>query len=310
MNYYYSFNKYLKETFGERVHRLSLNAGFSCPNIDGTLSKKGCIFCNNKAFSYFSNNRSSSLEEQITKAMDYARRRYKANKFIAYFQSFTNTYGDINTLKEKYRVINNFKDIVGLAISTRCDCIDEEKLDLIESFSRKYTVFIEYGLQTVHDKTLRYINRNHTFSDFKKAAEMTSRRKTIKVGAHIILGLPNESKEMMLTTAEVLSTLPLWGIKFHCLHVVKQTPLENMYNEGKIKLLSEDEYIDILISFLEVIPKEYVILRLISDADRRFLVAPLWINEKQRILRRIEEEFKKRSTYQGRLYESFSCKSA
>lgn len=296
---FYSFNRYLREKFGERVHRLSLNAGFGCPNIDGTLSDKGCIFCNNKAFSYFAKDSPLPLEEQIIQAMAYAGKRFKAKKFIAYFQSFSGTYGNIDFLKRQYSSVRKFNDIVGIAISTRPDCMDEEKLDLIESFSKDYSVYIEYGLQTVNDKILKLINRNHTFNDFRKTVGLTARRKDIHIAAHVILGLPGETRDDMLETARQLTSMPLWGIKFHCLHVVGNTPLEEMYRNDEVKLISEDEYIDILISFLEIIPEEWVILRLVSDADRDLLTAPLWINEKQRILRKIEEELEKRKTHQG-----------
>jgi len=301
--YYYSFNQHLREKFGERIHRISLNAGFGCPNIDGTLSTEGCIFCNNKAFSHFAK-KTIPLEEQIIQSMAYARARFGARKFIAYFQSFTNTYGDVDFLKKQYFCVRKFDNIVGLSISTRPDCIDEEKLDLIESFAKDYVLYIEYGFQTIHEKSLKFINRNHTFRDFQKAIELTIKRNNINIAAHVILGLPGEEKIDMLTTAQTISKLPLWGVKFHCLHVVKDTTLEGMYKKGKIKLLSEDEYVDILVSFLEIIPKEWVILRLVSDADRDLLIAPLWVNEKQKILKKIEEEFKRRNTFQGRLYES------
>lgn len=298
--YYYSFNQYLREKFGERVHRINLNAGCGCPNIDGTLSHDGCIFCNNKAFNYFAKSGPLSLEEQIVQSMEYARRRFKAHKFIAYFQSFSSTYGDAEFLKNRYNVIKRFSDIVGLSISTRPDCIDEGKLDLIERFTDEYEVYIEYGLQTIHDRTLAAINRNHSFADFQRAAALTAQRKNIKIAAHVILGLCGETKEDILLTARCVATMPLWGIKFHCLHVVKDTPLEEMYKRGEVNLLSEDEYIDILITFFELIPKHYVVLRLVSDADRGLLIAPLWVNDKQGVLQKIEEEFKRRNTWQGK----------
>ena len=307
--YYYSFNQYLKKRFGGRVHRLSLDGGFGCPNIDGTFSSKGCIFCNNSAFSYFSNHDNISLEEQIASSMSYNRRRFKAQKFIAYFQGFTSTYGDKEFLSRQYNVIRKFDDIVGIAISTRPDCIDEEKLNIIESFADKYEVYIEYGLQSVHDETLKAINRSHSFLDFKNAVDMTHKRRNIRICAHIILGLPGESKEDMLDTARTISAMPLWGIKFHCLHVLRDTTLDKMYSKGEVRLLSEDEYINILIGFLEIIPRNYVILRLVSDADKGLLIAPEWMNKKQMVLRKIENEFKTRQTHQGRLYESTCCKS-
>ena len=298
---FYSFNRHLREKFGQRVHRISLDAGFSCPNTNGDLSSQGCIFCNNQSFSYFSNLSHLSLEEQIIQAKDHARRRVKANKYIAYFQSNSSTHGDIKFLRKQYDTIRNFNDFVGIAIATRPDCIDEQKLDLIEEFTKDYAVYVEYGLQTIHDKTLKIINRNHTFSDLKRAVELTALRSNINIGLHVILGLPGETKEDMLTTAKVLAKMPIWGIKFHVLHVVKDTALAKMHKESKVELLSLEKYADILVSFLELLPENQVILRLVSDAHCDFLIAPSWVNDKGKALKRIEDEFKKRQTYQGAL---------
>jgi len=307
--FFYSFNDYLQDTFGERVHRISVDAGFVCPNLDGKLSDAGCIFCNNKAFSFFTNNRGVSLEEQISQGMDYARRRFKAKKYIIYYQSFSNTYGDIDFLKKQYSVIKKFDDVVGLAISTRPDCIDEEKLDLIESFSRDYKIYIEYGLQSVYDRTLKYINRNHSFADFERAIELTANR-NINIGVHIILGLPKESKEDCLSEARILSKFPIWGIKFHCLHVVGDTLLEKIYQKGSFRPISEDEYVDRIVSFLEIVPRNWVILRLVSDAQKDLLISPNWVNKKQNVIKKIKEEFSRRKTYQGFFHEGIGCKNS
>lgn len=297
---FYSFNRYLRDKFGGRVHRISLNAGFSCPNLDGTKSGQGCIFCNNRAFGYFVKSELKSLDEQIIQAIEFARHRYKAEKYIAYFQSFSNTYGDIDFLKEKYGSIRKFDNLVGLAISTRPDCVNEEKLDILESFTKDYAVYLEYGLQTVHDKTLKLINTNYTFDDFKKSVELTKKRKNINIGVHLILGLPGETKEDVFRTIQELSQLPLWGVKLHCLHVVKDTKLEEMYHNQEVKLLAEDEYVDILADCLKLMPKNWVILRLVSDADRDLLIAPLWLNQKQRVLKKLEEELQRKNIYQGK----------
>jgi len=268
--------------------------------LDGTFSEEGCIFCNNKAFGLYVN-KPIPLRDQITQGLEYYKKRFGVEKFIAYFQSYSGTHGDIEFLKDQYSVIKEFKEFVGISISTRPDCIDEAKLDLIEEFSKDYKVYVEYGLQTIHDKTLKLINRNHKFSDFERAVEMTSKRKSISIGAHIILGLPGEDKSDMLATAQKLASMPLWGIKLHSMHIVKNTSLELMHKEGKVKLLLENEYVDVAVSFLEHLSKEFVILRLISGADKDFLIAPSWVNEKQRMLKKIEDEFKIRNTWQGKL---------
>ncbi len=298
--HYYSFNQYLRKTFGARVHRLSLDAGFSCPNLDGTLSSRGCSFCNNKAFSRYANQK-KPITQQIEESMYFARKRYKAKKFIAYFQSFTNTYADIKTLREKYNQIKGFEDIVGISVSTRPDCIDKEKLNLLSEFSKEYKVYLEYGLQSIHDKTLKRINRKHSFAAFKKAIKLTKNYKDIHPAAHIILGLPSETKEDMLETAKTLAKMPLWGLKIHCLHVVKDTTLAKQYKKGQIQLLNKDQYLDILIDFLQYIPKDFVILRLVSDANPSQLIAPKWINQKSKILQELDKRLDEENIQQGNL---------
>ena len=298
---YYPFSSYLKERFGVKVHRIGLNAGFSCPNRDGSLSDRGCIFCNEEGFSHFAKT-SLSIEEQIESSIDFTRERFKAEKFIAYFQNASNTYASPEKLKKTYDVIKKFPDIVGLFISTRPDCIDGEKLDLIASYRDKYETWIEYGMQTIHDATLKNIERAH---DHAKSAQaiIDTDKKGIKAGVHVVLGLPGETKEDMIKTAEAVSVLPISGVKLHALHVLRDTKLEQLYNEGKIKLLSREEYIDSCCDFLERIKPECVIFRLVSDAKKDVLVAPEWINEKQKVIEGIKSEFEKRKTCQGNRYK-------
>ncbi len=298
---YYSYNHYLRKTFGFRVHRLSLNAGFSCPNLDGKIDNQGCIFCSNKAFSFYSQNKRKPIQLQLKESMDFARKRYKARKFIAYFQSFTNTYADTEILSRKYNKIRDYEDIAGISVSTRPDCIDKEKLNLLDDFSKDYKVYIEYGVQSVHDKTLKKINRNHTFNVFKKAVELTQNYKNIHPAAHVILGLPGETKKDMLETARVLAKMPLWGLKIHCLHVVKGTLLFNLYRQKKIKLLSQPEYLDILIDFLRLIPGKFVMLRLVSDANPKELIGPGWLNQKSKVLSNLDKMLEERDLWQGDL---------
>ncbi|MBP7088022.1 MAG: TIGR01212 family radical SAM protein [Candidatus Omnitrophica bacterium] len=299
---FYSFNDYLKKQFGHRVHRISLDAGFSCPNLDGTLDSRGCIFCNNKAFSHFSFMPKISLEEQISNSINFYRKRLGVNKYIAYFQAFTNTYSDLDNLHNKYDVIKKFPEIVGLFISTRPDCIDEDKIKLIDSYKKKYLVWLEYGLQTTYNNILALINRHHTYEDFLKALDLTRKYK-IDTGIHLILGLPGVTYKEMIEDAQRISRLDIQGIKFHILQVLKNTSLEQMYNNGKIKLLQEEEYVKIICDFLEILPPWLVILRLVSTAAASELIGPLWTQNKQRVLSLISEELKKRNTYQGYHYE-------
>jgi len=299
---FYSFSDYLKKQFGHRVHRISLDAGFSCPNLDGALDSKGCIFCNNKAFSHFSFTPKMSLEEQISNSIDFYRKRLGVTKYIAYFQAFTNTYSDLDNLRKNYDVIRNFPEIVGLFISTRPDCIDEEKIKLISDYKKKYLVWLEYGLQTTHNRILTLVNRHHTYEDFLKALDLARKHK-IDTAMHLILGLPGATYQDMMEDAERISHLDTQGIKFHILQVMKDTPLEKMYNDGAITLLKEEEYVRIICDFLERIPSSLVILRLISTAAASELIGPLWTQNKQRVLSLVSEEFKRRGTYQGYRYE-------
>jgi len=297
--YFYSFNRYLKEKFGQRVHRISIDAGFNCPNIDGTLSNYGCIYCNNKGFAKYAGS-SKTIEEQIEESMLFYRKRMGVNKFIAYFQAFTNTYADMETLHLRYDTIRKFPDIVGLFISTRPDCVDKEKISLIAQYLNDYLVWIEYGLQTTDNSILRKINRNHTYEDFLRAYELT-RKNHINVGVHMILGLPSQEYEGMMQDAERLSHLDIQGIKFHVLHVLKDTQLESLYKNGEIRLLSKNEYVKIICDFLERIPSSFTILRLVSTAREDYLVAPNWINRKITLKEEVNQEFKRRRTYQGYL---------
>jgi hypothetical protein len=294
---YYSFNSYLKEKFGQRVHRISIDAGFACPNIDGHLSREGCIYCNNKGFSLFAG-KNKDIRTQISESIEYYRARSGINKFIAYFQAFSNTYADCKQLKEKYDTIREFPEIVGLFISTRPDCIDEDKLKLIASYKKDYLVWVEYGLQTADCNVLRILNRNHTYEDFLNAVNLT-KKYGINVGVHLILGLPWLVHEDTMKDAAQLSKLDIQGIKFHVLHVFEGTKLCEMYKEKTIKLATQEEYTKLICDFLERIPANIVILRLVSSSNPKLLVAPLWMNNKNPVIDGIKKEFIRRQTKQG-----------
>jgi len=304
---YHSFNSYLKEKFGQRVHRISIDAGFDCPNLDGSLDKDGCLYCNNKAFGTYARV-NKSIKEQIEDSMQFYSERLGVKKFIAYFQSFTNTYAMPEVLREKYDIIKKFPQIVGLAISTRPDCVDEAKIKLISKYRKDYLVWIEYGLQTTHDHILHKINRQHTYKDFLYALEL-SRKYEINVGVHMILGLPLATYEDMIEDAQRISKLDIQGIKFHILHTLKDTGLEDMYRRGELNLLSRPEYVKIVCDFLERIPSSWVVLRLVSTAFSDYLVAPSWINERAHVIEEIKEELVRRGVHQGSLYETACYKN-
>ena len=295
--FYYSFSSYLRKKFKSRVQRISLNAGLNCPNRDGTLGVQGCYFCNEKGFVNFDDPQ-ISLDEQIQASLSFFKKRFKTDKFIAYFQNASNTYAPVKKLRDIYDVIRKYPEFVGLFISTRPDCIDEEKLDMISSYKDKYDVWIEYGLQTMHEKTLEFVNRRHTFRHFQDAIQLTAKR-NIKTAAHVILGLPHETRQDMLQTAKALAELGVNGVKLHTFHVLKDTKFARVYEQGEISLFSEEEYVQIACDFLERIDPECVVMRLVSNAREDVLIAPKWINRKQEVLRKIEEEFRSRKTYQG-----------
>lgn len=293
---YYSFNRYLRGIFKERVHRISIDAGFDCPNLDGHLSNEGCIYCNNKAFGTYVR-KNIDVSEQIKQSIQYYSKKLGVKKFIVYFQSFCNTYSDVKTLKERYDVIKDFPEIVGIFISTRPDCIDEEKIRLISSYKDNYLVWMEYGLQTTHNDLLAAINRGHTYEDFLSALALT-RKYNINTGVHMILGL-TACYEKIMEDAKRLASLDIQGIKFHVLHVLKETKLHKIYQEDKITLLSESEYVKIICDFLERTPQDKVVLRLVSSASQEHLIAPLWMNKKNEVILKINKEFALRNTWQG-----------
>ncbi len=304
MKRYRDLNTYLREIFGERVQKIPIDAGFGCPNRDGSISDKGCIFCDSRGSGTGALiNKGISIKDQVRAAREYLKKRYKARRFIAYFQSFTNTYAPVSRLKEVYEQALCFEDIVGISIGTRPDCVDEEKLRLIASYKEQYMVWIEYGLQSAHDTTLNRINRGHDVACFERAVRMTERY-GINICAHVILGLPGEDRDMMLDTARYISSLPIHGVKIHLLYVVEGTPLAEMYKRGELRCLDMEEYVGLVVDFLELLRPEIVIQRLTGDPLRDELVAPAWAKEKGRVLRMIQEGLEKRNTYHGRLYRA------
>jgi hypothetical protein len=299
---YKKFSNYLKERFNERVYKVSVDAGFSCPNKDGFLSEEGCIFCDNRTFNAYYGHKPVSLKEQISNGIKLGGKRYKAKKFLVYFQANTNTYASVEKLKNIYDSINEFENVVGLMIGTRPDCINNEILDLIESYNIRYEVWLEYGLQSIHDKTLKLINRNHTYEDFLKAYDLTKNR-NIKVCPHVILGLPHETTAEMLETAKEMARLKPDAIKIHPLHIVKDTNLEKFYKKNKFKIYSLGEYFNLLIEFLRYLNPETIIARLTADCPKELLIEPKWVEEKARFIQLLDKEMDERGVSQGDLYK-------
>lgn len=302
MKRYRDYNTYLREIFRERVQKISLDAGLNCPNRDGTTSEKGCIYCDSLGSGTGAMIKNGlSIDQQILESRKRMERRYGAKKFIAYFQSFTNTYAPVPQLKKLYDRALNYPDMVGLSVATRPDCVDKEILGLLSSYQERYLVWIEYGLQSSHDATLSRINRGHDVACFEHSVRM-ARSLGLNVCAHIILGLPGETRDMVLQTAMFLAGLPVDGVKIHLLYIVKETSLAAFYGKGEYRCLERDEYIDLVVDVLELLPPDMVIQRLTGDPIGVELVAPLWARDKSENLRLIRERLEERETWQGRLW--------
>lgn len=300
-NRFYDLNTYFKNIFGHRVHKITVDAGMSCPNRDGTLSTRGCIFCNQSGSGTGFYKKGISVADQIIRAKKYVIKRYKAKKFIAYFQAYTNTYAPVDKLKRLYDEALGVEGVAGLSIGTRPDCVNDEILTLLQTYAKKYLIWIEYGLQSVHDQTLLLINRGHDFKTFKNAVEVTQNR-GIKICVHVILGLPGESKNQMIETAKELSQMGIDGLKLHLLYVIKGTELEKWYLQGRYTCLTQEEYADIVCDFLAHTPKNVVIQRLTSDPHPRELVAPAWAMKKKEIPEQIKKTLTEKELYQGKYF--------
>ena len=298
---YNDFNTYLRSLFGCRVQKISVDAGLSCPNRDGRVSAGGCIFCNARGSGTGAHTRGLTITDQLLQGKKSLARRYKAKKFLAYFQSFSNTYAPIDKLQKLYDEALAVEDIVGLSIGTRPDCVDLPVLELLQDYARHHLIWIEYGLQSASDKTLELINRGHDVQCFKDAVRATLNR-GIKICAHVILGLPGETRSDILQTARTISDLGIDGVKLHLLYVVKGTALEALYRQGDYRCLEQQAYIDLVCDFLERIPPEMVIQRLTGDPHPEELVAPQWALNKSETLQKINEALEIRDTWQGKFY--------
>ena len=294
---YNQFSQFLKNKFNAKVYKITLDAGFSCPNRDGTISYDGCIFCDDGGSFSQAHSNKLSIEEQVKIGAETLKKRFKAEKFMSYFQAFSNTYKPLNELEKIYSAALTHKDIVGLSIGTRPDCVDDAKLNLISSYTKDYYTWIEYGLQSVHDKTLLKINRGHDYKCFLEAYEKT-KNKGINVCLHIILNLFENYDEMM-QTAQTIAKLEPDGVKIHMLCALAGTKLSKMYADNEIDFMSEDEYINTVCDFLEYLPPQTTIHRLAGNGLKSELIAPRWIGKKLDCLNKIDREFLKRNSWQG-----------
>lgn len=295
---YHTLNYYYKKKFGMKVVKISLNGGFTCPNIDGTKGFGGCIYCSKTGSGEFGGDIHDDLVTQFNKIKKVMDHKWPNSKYIAYFQARTNTYAPVEVLREKYEKVLKLPNVIGLTIATRCDAISEEVLDYLDELNKRTNLTIELGLQTIHEKTAKIINRCHTLEEFDEMVNKLRERK-IEVVVHIINGLPYETEEMMLETVGHVNKLDIQGIKIHMLNIVKDTKLHELYMNKPFDMLKRDEYIDIVIKQLELLRKEIVIHRITADPDPDNLVEPKWLLAKRTLINDIDKEMEKRNTYQG-----------
>lgn len=296
---YHSLDYELKRRFGGKVYKLTLNGGMSCPNRDGKISFGGCIFCSAGGSGDFASSAALSIPEQIRDAKSRLTGKRPAERYIAYFQAYTNTYGPLGHLRKIFTEAIADEEIVALSVATRPDCLGEDVIELLSELNAQKPVWVELGLQTIHESSARFIRRGYPLSVFTDAVTRLSAR-GIEVVVHVILGLPGETKEMMLETVSYLNTLPIQGIKLQLLHVLEGTDLAHYYRDGGFRVLSEEEYIDILLDCIGSLRPDITVHRITGDGPKELLIAPLWSSAKRSVLNRIHREMKLRGIYQGK----------
>ena len=301
---YNDFPTYFRNKFNGRIQKVSVDAGFTCPNRDGSKGKGGCTYCNNKTFKPTYCNLETSITEQLQQGIDFFARKYKSMKFLAYFQAYTNTYAPLEDLKRLYEEALRHPEVAGLVISTRPDTLDGQLLDYLTDLSRKTYVMIEFGLESHLNQTLKYINRGHTFEDSKRALKETAKR-GLNNGAHMILGLPGETRTDWLDQAKAVSKLPVKNLKLHQLQIHKGTVMEKQFRENPewFHIFSSEEYIELVVDYLELLNPEIIIERFISQAPQEMLIAPKWGLKNFEFVAKVEKRLEERKTWQGRLYK-------
>lgn len=295
---YHTWNYYLKHKFTSKVFKVPLNANFTCPNRDGTCGYGGCTFCGSSGSTAFPENIKDDLLSQFEKGKEIMSRKWPNGLAMAYFQSYTNTYAPLHVLKKHFEPFMEREDVIGLCIATRADCLSDETIEYLNSLTSRKEIWIELGLQSIHDETSRLINRGHTFATFQNTIERLSKT-NLKICVHLMNSLPYETKEMMIKSAETIAHLPIHAVKIHMLHILKDTKMYEQYQKNPFPLFTMEEYIDTVIAQLEVFPPELIIQRLTGDALKDELIAPVWTLKKINVLNGIDKEMAKRNTYQG-----------
>lgn len=298
---YYLYNFYLRQRFGQRVQKVSLDAGFTCPNVDGTVARGGCTFCDNRSFSPSRRVPRSAIRAQLDEGIRRLKWRYRVDRFMAYFQPATNTYAPVTRLRPLYEAALEHEHVVGLAIGTRPDCVPDDVLDLLGELARRTHLSVEYGMQTMHDRSLDWMNRGHHHDAMIDAVER-SRGRGFEICAHLILGLPGESHADMLATAAEAARLGVDAVKIHNLYAVQNTPLGEDVLAGRTQLIERDEYVSTLVDILERLPPHVIVERISGEAPPKYFIAPSWCLDKPAIAQAVQQEFARRETWQGRLW--------
>ena len=297
---YYDLKSFFINTFGCKVYKLQIDAGFTCPNRDGKVARGGCIYCDGRFSKLRQMGSLPSVSEQIESGIEFYREKRGAQKFIAYFQTATNTYASLDRLKALYDEALSQDDVMGISVGTRPDCVPDDVIGLFEEYTKDYHVWLEYGLQSIHDRTLKLINRGHDSKTFLDAVERTANR-NINICVHIIVGLPGETREDIIQTARVIASLPVQGIKIHLLLALSGTPLGTLYEKGAITMITKEEYVSTVCDILEILPPEMVIQRLTADGYKDIYLAPDWGINKMSVLNSIDRELERRNSWQGKL---------
>ena len=296
---YHTLNHFLREKFGEKVFKISLDGGFSCPNRDGKVGRGGCVFCSARGSGDFAGDRDFSISKQFDDVKTMMAHKWKSGKYIAYFQAYTNTYAPVEELRRKYNEAIEKEGVVALAIATRPDCLDEDVLDLLEEMSKKLYVWVELGLQTSNDETAKIINRGYMLETFDEAMSNLKKR-NIDTVVHAIFGLPGETKEDMINTIDYIAHSGAMGIKIHLLHLMKNTALVKEYEMGNLEFLSQEDYIDLITKSVSMLPEEMIVHRLTGDAPRNELIGPMWSLKKWEVLNAIDKAFEDNDIWQGK----------
>ena len=298
---FYKLNSFLKENFKEKIYKVSLDGGFTCPNRDGKISNKGCLFCSDKGSGEFAGDRCKTITAQIDEQIDFMKDKIGSSKIIAYFQNFTNTYGDIEYLRKIYYEALNHKKVIGIAIATRPDCLSDDVIDLLDEINKKYFLWVELGLQTANDSIGKIINRGYDTKVYIDSCRILN-EKNIKFVTHMIVGLPNEEKKDLYDTIDLINSVKSWGIKIHLLYILKNSKLLNYYQQNPFKIYEKDEYENTVIELLERLSPSIVVHRLTGDAKKDELFEPLWSFNKRGILNSIEKKLKSSKSYQGKFF--------